>query len=109
MRRVLHEAVLLYLGVHHPPEIVGALLLVLLQMLGPHLVHPVNLPHNLGRRHVAVHLGVAELQTDHIQLGPVSLQSTPWQSSPAPSGPHNPPEVGGGHWTLTEQPRHYPD
>ena len=63
-----HEAVLLDFGVHHPPHVVGPVLLVLLEVPRPNVVHPVNLPDHTWRRHVAVQLGLTELQTDHVEL-----------------------------------------
>ena len=68
-----HEAVLLHLGVHHPPHVVGSVLLVLLEMSRPHVVHPVNLPDHPGGRHVAVQLGLTELQADHVELGVIPV------------------------------------
>ena len=39
-----------YLGVHHAAHVVGAVLLVLLEVAGPHVVHPVYLPHHPAHR-----------------------------------------------------------
>jgi len=53
-----HEAVLLHLWVHHAAQQVGALPLGVLQLLGPHHVHPVDLAHDLRTLDEPVQAGV---------------------------------------------------
>ena len=63
-----HEAILLHLGVHHEPHVIGSLLLLLFQMPRPDIVSPVDLPHNFGSNHQRLQFGEGELEADDIEL-----------------------------------------
>ena len=56
-----------YLGVHHAAHVVGAVLLVLLEVAGPHVVHPVYLPHHPAHR--------AQLIVVNVQISDLLLKT----------------------------------